>query len=204
MILLNGPNTPFGRMALVTALELGLPVENRVIAVATAEWLDAANPLRQIPTLLLDTGDAVFDSRVICSHFAALAGATGFVPADIRVQTRWALVLGMMEAGVARQMERIRPAGLQSPAAIMACERRIAKAIARLEAEADEICGAFDRVDRVAAAAALDYIDFRYPHAWRVGAPRLAAWLADALRRPALAATRPREAERMSPLPAET
>ena len=194
MILLNGPNTPFGRMALVTALELRVPVENRVIAVATAEWLDAANPLRQIPTLLLDTGDAVFDSRVICSHFAALAGATGLVPADIRVQTRWALVLGLMDAGVARQMERMRPDGETSPAAIAACERRIGKAIAQLEAEADEVCAAFSRIDRIAAAAALDYIDFRYPHGWRSAAPRLAAWLDAILERPSMAATRPRPA----------
>jgi glutathione S-transferase len=192
MILLNGPNTPFGRMALVTALELGLAVENRVITVAAAEWLDAANPLRQIPTLLLDTGDPVFDSRVICTYFAMLAGAADLVPADVHVQTRWALVLGLMEAGVARQMERIRPAGEQSPAAITACERRIGNSIARLEAEADAICDGLGRIDRIAAAAALDYIDFRYPHDWRAGAPRLAAWLADVLARPNRAATRPR------------
>ena len=192
MILLNGPNTPFGRMALVTALELGVAVENRVITVRTAEWLDDANPLRQIPTLLLDGGEGVFDSRVICSHFAALAGRADLVPADVSVQTRWALVLGLMEAGVARQMERIRPEGDKSPAAVAACERRIAKTIARLEAEADAICQDLGRIDRIAAAAALDYIDFRYPHDWRASAPRLAAWLAATLERPSMASTRPR------------
>lgn len=192
MILLNGPNTPFGRMALVTALELGVTLENRMITIATAEWLDAHNPLRQIPTLLLDDDTAVFDSRVICSYFASLADAPDLVPADVAVQTRWALVLGLMEAGVARQMERMRPEGEKSPNVIAACERRIALAIARLEHEADTLCAGLGRIDRIAAAAALDYIDFRYPHDWRTGAPHLAAWLADMLERPTMAATRPR------------
>ena len=192
MILFNGPNTPFGRMALVTALELGISVENRIITVATAEWLDAHNPLRQILTLLLEDGTAVFDSRVICGHFATLAGAADLVPADVAMQTRWALALGLMEAGVARQMERIRPEGERSPKAIATCERRIALAIARLEREADALCAGLGRIDRIATAAALDYIDFRYPHDWRAGAPRLNAWLSDVLELPAMATTRPR------------
>ncbi len=192
MILFNGPNTPFGRMALVTALELGLSVENRVIAVASAEWLDAINPLRQIPTLILDNGDIIFDSRVICAAFASFAPASDMVPTSYRVQTRWALTLGLMESGVARQAERIRPTGEQSSAMIATLERRIAYAIARLETEAEDICDGFDRIDRVSTAAALDYIDFRYPHDWRGVAPRLAAWLAITLERPSMAATRPR------------
>ena len=97
-----------------------------------------------------------------------------------------------MEAGVARQMERIRPAGEKSPAVIAACERRIAHAIARLEQEADALCTGFDRIDRIAAAVALAYIDFRYPHGWRATAPRLRAWLDAVLERPCMAETRPR------------
>jgi glutathione S-transferase len=192
MILLNGPNTPFGRMALVTALELGLSVENRVIAVAGAEFLDALNPLRQIPTLLLDGDEAVFDSRVICAYFASRAPGQTLLPEDVRVATRWSMIVGLMEAAVARQMERIRPEGEKSPAALAAYERRIARTIARLEAEADTLCTGFDRIDRLSAAVALEYIDFRYPHGWRETAPRLARWLQSVTDRPSMAATRPR------------
>ncbi len=192
MILFNGPNTPFGRMARVTALELGITVDNRVITVASADWLDAMNPLRQIPTLLLGDGAAVFDSRVICTYFATLAQAPDLVPSEIRIQTRWALVLGLMEAGVSRQMERVRPAGEQSPTVIARAEQRIASAIARLEAEAEEICDGFGRIDRIATAAALDYTDFRYPNDWRRTAPRLGSWLAAVLDRPSMATTQPR------------
>ena len=192
MILLNGPNTPFGRMALVTALELGITVENRVIAVGSAAFLDSINPLRQIPTLLRDEGDALYDSRVICGYFASLTPQSGLIPPDIEVAVRWALVVGLMEAGVTRQMERIRPQAQQSPEVIAGCERRIANAIARLETEADAVCADFARIDRLATAVALEYIDFRYPHAWRADAPRLAGWLAAVTDRPSMATTRPR------------
>ena len=192
MILLNGPNTPFGRMALVTALELGVSVENRVISVASADWLDAHNPLRQIPTLLLENGEALFDSRVICGYFASLAPEVDLIPPDLNVATRWALVLGLMEAGVARQMERMRPASEQSPGVIAGLERRIARTLVRLETEADTICAEALRIDRIAAAVALLYIDFRYPHDWRGAAPRLAHWVERVGERPAMVATRPR------------
>jgi glutathione S-transferase len=56
MILFNGPNTPFGRMTLAMALELNIHVENKIINLFEAEFLDAFNPLRQIPTLLFDDG----------------------------------------------------------------------------------------------------------------------------------------------------
>ncbi len=73
-ILYNGPTSPFGRMARVVALELGIPMEERVIDVYTAEFLDAFNPLRQIPTLVTETGVPIYDSRVICSYFDAVSG----------------------------------------------------------------------------------------------------------------------------------
>ncbi len=95
MILFNGPNTPFGRMVLVTALELGTAVENLVITVASATFLDALNPLGQIPVLVLDEGQTVFDSRVICTHLASLAPERALVPADVAVATRWSLILGL-------------------------------------------------------------------------------------------------------------
>jgi glutathione S-transferase len=147
--------------------------------------------LRQIPTLLLDDGEAIFDSRVICSYLASLAPGSSLIPNDFRVHTRWSMIVGLMDASVARQMERIRPLGEQSPGAIALYERRIARTISRLEAEAAELCAPFARIDRLAAAVALDYIDFRYPHDWRAAAPTIARWLPTENERPAMVATRP-------------
>mgnify|MGYP001049870730 FL=1 len=193
MTLLNGPNTPFGRLAWAAALELGIVVENRVIDVYNAEFLDAFNPLRQIPTLVLDDKLALFDSRVICMYFASLrAGADGFIPqSDWAVQSRWSLAVGLMEASVARTMEMRRPPSERNMAAVAGHDQRVARAISALEQAADEICVKDARIDRLATAVVLEYIDFRSVSDWRGNAPRLAGWLESETARPSLAATRP-------------
>lgn len=192
MILLNGPNTPFGRLALATALELGIEVENRVINVYTADFLDDINPLRQIPTLLVGEHGAIFDSRVICAYFGSLRPEAGFVPTtDWSAQTRCSLAVGLMEASVARTMEmRLQPAQ-RNMDSVARQDQRVARAIAALEAQSDEICQAGPRIDRLSTAVALEYIDFRAVSNWRGMAPRLTRWLEDEAARPSLRSSRP-------------
>jgi glutathione S-transferase len=195
MILLNGPNTPFGRMALATALELDVNVDNRTINVFEAEFLDAINPLRQIPTLLFDDGRMLCDSRVICGYFCSLRPGRGLNPVDDRwdVQTRWWLALGLMEAAVGRVMEGLRPPVQQSPAFLDKCDRRVRNVIGKLEASSADICLHDARIDRLATVIALEYIDFRLGTGWRAHAPLLARWLEKETVRPSLMASRPRE-----------
>lgn len=193
MTLLNGPNTPFGRMALASALELGIEVENRVINVFEAEFLDAINPMRQIPTLVLGDSRALFDSRVICAYFSSLRPERRFigVDGDWDVQARWSLVLGLMETAVSRVMETRRAEGERSGAALEKYDRRMARVVIALEAAADDLCSHHARIDRLAAAVALEYIDFRLSRGWRDHAPRLGVWLEKETSRPCLSATRP-------------
>lgn len=195
MILFNGPNTPFGRIALATALELNIAVDNKIINVFEAEFLDAINPLRQIPTLLFDDGRVLCDSRVICAYFCALRPGRGLNPVDDRwdVQTRWWLALGLMEAAVGRVMERLRPEAERSRAFIDKCDRRVRNVVAKFESVSAEICTPDARMDRLAVAIALEYMDFRLDYPWRQDAPTLAAWMETETLRPSLAASRPRE-----------
>jgi len=194
MILLNGPNTPFGRMAQVTALELEIPLDHQIINVFECEMLDAINPLRQIPTLLLGDGRMLCDSRVICDYFCSLHPACALIPADDwDVQTRWSLALGLMEAAVAQVMERLRPRAQQSGEFLSKCKRRVGKVIAAFEAASGDICVSKVRIDRLAVAIALEYIDFRQVCDWRGHAPHLACWMEDEAQRPSLARSRPRE-----------
>lgn len=195
MILFNGPNTPFGRMALATALQLQIDVENKVIDVYSSEFLDAINPLRQIPTLMLGEGDALFDSRVICAYLGSLRPNIFFIePDDWAVQARWSLTVGLMESSVSRTLELRRPEAIRSKAAIENHDRRIARTIAWLEAESAELCSSASRIDRLATAVVLEYIDFRSVCDWRPQAPKLARWLEAETSRPCLLASRPREA----------
>jgi glutathione S-transferase len=180
-------------MTRVVGLELGIPVEEREIDVYTAEFLDALNPLRQIPTLQTESGDVLYDSRVICRFFDSISGRTSLIPGDMRweVERRWALAIGVMEAGLQRRMEIVRPDGEKSSGQIAKLEMRIDRAIDRLEAEAHALRDAGLRMDAVAAAVALEYTDFRYTRDWRARCPMLDEWLAAFGARPSFVQTRP-------------
>lgn len=196
-ILYSGPTSPFGRMARVVSLELGIAVEERVIDVYTAAFLDGLNPLRQIPTLVTDDGVTLYDSRVICMYFDACSGRASLVPAERRweVETRWALALGLMEAGLQRRMEVIRPEAERNQGSVLKLEARIDRALLRLERESGALREADLRMDAIATAVALEYTDFRYTSEWRRGCPHLAAWLPQLAARPSMVQTRPKDAQ---------
>src|SRR5690606_26470972 len=92
MKLYQSPNSPFVRKVLVTAIELGL--DDRIERIAATPHpirrnmeLVALNPLGQIPTLVIDGGERISDSRVICEYLASLAPGQKMFPAGPR---RWA------------------------------------------------------------------------------------------------------------------
>lgn len=192
-ILYNGPTSPFGRMARVVSLELEVAVEERVIDVYNAEFLDAVNPLRQIPTLVTEGGEALYDSRVICMYFDSVSGKGSLIAPERgwEIETRWALALGVMEAGLQRRMEIIRPEGEKSPGNIAKLEVRIDRALAHLERESEAFRYDGVRIDSIAIAVALEYTDFRYTTEWRQRCPRLSGWLEAFARRPSMVRTRP-------------
>lgn len=192
-VLYTGTTSPFGRMTRVVGLELGIAVEERLIDVYTAEFLDALNPLRQIPTLETEAGEVLFDSRVICRYFDSISGRPSLIPADRQweVERRWALAIGVMEAGLQRRMELVRPESERSPGYIAKLETRIGRGIEQLDAEAPLLKNSALRMDAIAAAVALEYTDFRYTRDWRTRCPMLDAWLAAIAARPSFAQTRP-------------
>lgn len=194
MILFNGPTSPFGRMTHVVALELGIPVEEKVIDVYGADFLDAHNPLRQIPTLLLESGQAIYDSRVICAYFDSISGRPSLYPPAGRwdSEVRTALAIGLMEAGLHRRLEMVRPDGERSFGVIAKLESRMDRSIDKMETMADEIGAGGLRMDQIATACALEYTDFRRGPDWRRRCPRLVAWLDGFSQRGSMAQTRPR------------
>lgn len=193
LILYNGPTSPFGRTVKVTMLELGLPVEERAIDVATAEFLDKVNPLRQIPTLQLEDGSGLYDSRIICRYFDSISGKpTLFPKADAwGVETRVALGTGIMEAGLLRRMEIVRPEGEKSAGFIQKQEARIDRSIDHLEGLVGKLAGPALAMDQIVTACALGYTDFRYNDSWRKRNPKLDRWERGFAARPAMQATKP-------------
>ena len=89
-----------------------------VSAAAPNAEVMAVNPLNKIPTLVLDDGSALYDSRVICEYLDTLHDGPKLFPADARARfaalRRQALGDGLMETIVLRLGEQARPPGSQS------------------------------------------------------------------------------------------
>ena len=59
IILYNGPNSPFGRKTKVTSLVQEINLEEKIINVYEADFLDKRNPIRKIPTLVVNDQEGI-------------------------------------------------------------------------------------------------------------------------------------------------
>jgi glutathione S-transferase len=200
MKLFYAKTSPFVRKVLVVAHELGL-FERLELLPAAAHPINrdatirAQNPLAQVPTLILDDGTALADSRVICEYLDHI-GNGGFFPAP--GPARWAALTaqstgdGLLDAALLCVYEtRVRQESERSPAWVGGQREKIVDALARIEAAAP---GLGDRVDIAAITygCALGYLDLRLPDlGWRERAPAAAKWYAGFGERPSMQATRP-------------
>src|SRR5437868_6469912 len=85
MILRSAPPSPFARKVTIAASVLGLSNQITVTSADTADANDAIrqqNPVGKIPTLVLDDGSTLFDSRVILEYLDHLAGGGKIIPRE--------------------------------------------------------------------------------------------------------------------------
>lgn len=182
LILRSSPTSPFGRKVRIAIAELGLEERIEVVPADTndpAESLRRQNPLGKVPTLVLEDGSTLFDSRVIVEYLDHLAGGGRLFPAaearfaQLRLQ---ALADGICDAGLLQVYEvRLRAPEMRSPVWTENQAGKIARALAALEAAPP----AYDRprIGEIALACALGYLDLRFDGAWRADHPALVAWL---------------------------
>ncbi len=137
--------------------------------------LHEANPLGKVPVLIMDNGESLFDSPVICEHLDALSNP--WLKDNIWRQKRLhALGDGMIDAVLTFRMERIRPPELWWDFVAMRQENAIGRVVFYLESIVDELGTSWD-FGNLAIACGLGYMDFRAPDVcWRTHAPKLAKW----------------------------
>lgn len=195
MKLFHSPTSPFVRKVMVVAHELGLAerietLPSAVHPVMRDARVLAAHPLAQVPTLVVDGGSAIADSRVICEYLDALAGHRLF-PGD--GAARWsALNLqstadAVIDAALLIRYElTARPESERSQAWM---DGQGAKIVSALDWFETQRLGAVD-IGTIALACALAYLDLRFGDlGWREGRPALAAWFATFDERPSMRAT---------------
>ncbi len=196
LVLRSSPASPFGRKVKMAALELGLMDRIEIIAADTndpSEVLRQQNPLGKIPTLVLEDGTTLFDSRVIVDYLDHLGGGK-LIPAgearfaQLRLQ---ALADGICDAALLKVYEgRFRPEEGRNANWVAHQDGKVARGLAALEAAPPAFADR-PRIGEIALACALGYLDLRFEGQWRAGHPKLVAWLDDfAARVPAFEATR--------------
>jgi len=144
----------------------------------------ASNPLGKVPCLVLEGGEALFDSRVIVEYLDTLSPLGRLIPDRGReraeVRTWEALADGLCDAALAARLEQTWPgraSGERSQAWIDRQRSRMDSAVAAMsEGLGDKpwCCGTHLSLADIAVVCALAYLDFRFPAiAWRAERPNL-------------------------------
>ena len=197
MILRSAPASPYGRKVKICASLLGLTDQITIVEADTnnpADPLRSQNPLGKIPTLVLEDGMTLFDSRVIVEYLDLLAGGGKMLPRGakrIEVLRLQALADGLCDAALVQVYEaRWREEAMRSAKWLDHQAGKVERALAAMEANPPKLTKQL-HVGHVMVACALGYLDLRFAGAWRKKHPKLRKWLAKFEERvPAFDATR--------------
>ena len=196
------PRSPFVRKVMIVLHETGQIDRVRCVrsAVGMAQINEALlldNPLNKIPTLLLDDGRVLFDSRVICEYLDGLHSGTRLFPMDrdayFRAVTWQALGDGLTDTLLVWRnwaIERGLAPEDQSDAYLVAFARKTDSALDALDRDAPALQAAPFGIGHIAIGCALGQLDFRWADRdWRRRRPALAGWEIEFADRPSAQAT---------------
>jgi len=199
--LFYAPTSPYVRKVMVLLIELGLDQKVERITGATTPMaanttLSAMNPLAKLPALAIDSGETLYDSRVICEYLDSQFGGGRFFPqggaARWTALRRQALGDGLLDAALlVRYEETARPAEKRWSDWSSGQWGKVARAIDAIEREAASLGSTFD-IGTITLVCALEYLDLRFPDRdWRPAHSKTARWLKTLSQHPSLKATTP-------------
>ena len=201
MKLIGSPTSPYVRKVRIVFFEKKVDVDLEIENVWAPDTKIANhNPLGKVPCLLLDDGEAIYDSRVIAEYVDTLSPVGRLVPTESReratVKTWEALADGIKDSGILARLEAtLRPPEQQSPVWV---DRQIGKIKAALEQMSRKLgdnawChGNQMTLADIAVGCALGYLLFRFPNiAWQAQYPNLDALYQKLIQRPSFIETAP-------------
>ena len=194
IILYNGPNSPFGRKTKITSLVQEIKLEEKIINVYEADFLDKHNPIRKIPTLVVNKL-AIIDSDNICLYLDSISKKNTLFPKKKywEIMSMTSIANGLMESVLERRMEMIRPDSEKSNNFINKQEVRITRTISWLENNWNNYDDSYLTMDQIAIACALDYTIYRFNDKWRTHNTKLNKWFSNFLEKDFMKSTLPRE-----------
>ena len=202
MQLLASPASPYTRKVRIVLAEKKIECEIEQVDVNPVENpVNSRNPLGKIPTLVLDDGTVLYDSRVIVEFLDGVSPISRLIPDDMRDRVavrRWeALADGVLDAGLLVRYESLRDKKERSKAWSDKQLARITRAMAQMAAELEgkPWChnDRYSLAD-IAVGCCLGWLGFRKPGGidWHAEYAPLAQYYAKLMERQAFADTVPK------------
>ena len=186
MKIIGSTTSPYVRKVRVVMAEKKLDYQFVLEDVWAAHTTIAqTNPLGKIPCLVMESGDVIYDSRVIVEYMDALSPVSKLIPTSGReraeVKTWEALADGVLDAAVLARLEETWTGRLdtqRSPAWIARQMDKITQSLHVMSRQLGDkpLCSAIHlSLSDIAVGCALGYLDFRFPQLpWRAEHPNLA------------------------------
>ena len=185
MKLLGSLTSPYVRKVRVVMAEKKLDFQLVLVDPWNTEEVLRSNPLGKVPCLVLEGGEAVFDSRVIVEHLDTLSPVGKLIPPSgrerVEVRTWEALGDGLLDAAIAARLEATWAGRTEQQRSQAWIDRQLSRVRAALKSMSHGLgdkpwCAgnAYSLAD-IATGCALGYLDFRFPQLdWRSAHPNLA------------------------------
>jgi glutathione S-transferase len=187
MKLIGSITSPYVRKVRIVMAEKKLDFEFVTEDVWAADTnISASNPLGKVPCLVMEAGEAIFDSRVIVEYVDTLSPVGKLIPDRGReraeVKTWEALSDGLLDAAILARLEATWPGRKESERSQSWIDRQLKKiddsliAMDRALAERSNCVGIQISLADIAVGVAVGYLDFRFPQIdWRGQHPNLGA-----------------------------
>jgi glutathione S-transferase len=183
LTLRNSPASPFGRKVVVAINILGMADKVQTVVADTISPNDnirSQNPLGKIPTLMLEDGRSLYDSRVIIEYLNEVDGRNVLIPQGmerIEVLRQQALADGILDASILRMYEiRFRPTETHSQTWLDHQIGKVDRSMTEAEKHFKVGASTTPHIGEITMACVLGYLDFRFAGSWRKTHPKLVAW----------------------------
>lgn len=201
MKLIGNYSSPYVRKVRVVMAEKKLDFQFVIDDVWSAESsIRESNPLGKVPCLIMEGGEALFDSRVIVEYLDTLSPVGKLIPPvgreRVEVKTWEALADGVMDAAQLARVEAVWSGRTDAQRSQVWIERQLDKIQNGLRAMNQGLgdkpfcTGIHMSLADIAVGCALAYLDFRFAHIdWRAEHPHLARLQDKLAQRPSFSET---------------
>ena len=202
MKLIGSLTSPYVRKVRIVMAEKKLDYQLELEDVWASDHILESNPLGKVPCLVMEGGEAVFDSRVIVEYVDTLSPVGRLIPERGReraeVRTWEALADGVIEAAVLIRLERHWSGRKEGERSATWVDRQMSKVTASLAAMSKGLgdkpfcSGIHFSLSDIAVGCALGYLDYRFGTIdWRGMYPNLAKLSEKLSQRPSFVDTVP-------------